>query len=99
GTKSFGISHSSQSSGGPSIHSATITGGCVHFLVKLNKLPPNHRQLFRVSDDQGRELPHRVESFTMGETRYDFVFVDPAADATGVRITAFVHTARKVEAP
>jgi hypothetical protein len=98
GTKSFGVGHSSSTrDNGPTIHSLQIHGECAHLLVKMEHVPAGHRELFRVYDDQGRELPHGVDSFTIGDTYYGFVFVDPAADAQSLRLTAYVHTSRKVE--
>lgn len=96
--KTYGLSHSSRSTNGrPTKHEATITGDCAHLLLKLDHLPPHHRELFRIHDDQGRELPHQTETFTMGDTMYAFLFVDPAPDAQGLRATVYVHTARTVE--
>jgi hypothetical protein len=98
GTKTFGVGQSSSSrNNGPTVHSLHVHGECAHLLVKMEHVPPNHRELFRVYDDQGRELPHGVESFTVGDMYYGFVFVDPAADAQSLRVTAYVHTSRKVE--
>lgn len=96
--KSFSLSNSSTSrNGGPTVHSVDIAGDCAHLVVKLDHLPPNHRELFEVRDDQGRLLPHQVESLTLGDTLYAFLFVAPAADATSLRVTAYVHTARTFE--
>jgi hypothetical protein len=53
--------------------------------------------MFRVHDDQGRELPHQVELFSTTDANYAFVFVAPAADAQSLRLTTFVHTARTVD--
>jgi len=96
--KSFSLSNSSTSrNGGPTVHSVDIAGDCAHLLVKLDHLPPNHRELFQVSDDQGRILQHQAETLTLGDTLYAFLFVAPAADATSLRVTAYVHTARTFE--
>ena len=98
GEKRFGVSHSSSSGvSGPTVHNINISGDCAHLLLKLDHLPPAHRELFRVHDDQGRELPHQVETFTTGDALYVFVFVDPAADAQSLRVTVYAHTARIVE--
>jgi hypothetical protein len=98
GGKTISMGHSSHSvNGGPTVHSAHIAGDCAHFLVKVEHLPKSHRELFRVHDDHGRELPHQVELFEMGDSYYGFVFVDPAADAQSLRLTVYVHMARTVE--
>jgi len=98
GKRTYGVSHStSWRNKGPARDSVSISGSCAHLLVKLEHLPPNHRELFRVYDDLGRELPHQVDTLTTGDTLYAFVFVDPATDAQDVRVTVFVHTARTVE--
>jgi hypothetical protein len=96
--KSFNISHSSTSrSNGPVIETATISGACTHLMVKLDHLPENHRELFSVRDDQGRELPHVVESFVMRDRLYAFVFVAPDDNVSSLQLTVVVHASRSVE--
>jgi len=98
GNKKYTVSHSSSSrNNGPTIHTLTVFGESVHLLLKLEHLPKGHREFFRVHDDQGRELPHYVESLTMKDAYYGFIFVDPADDVQSLRVTAYVHTARTVE--
>jgi hypothetical protein len=96
--KSFSVSNSSTSrNGGPTVHTVDIGGDCAHLVVKLENLPPDHRELFQVRDDQGRILPHQADTLTLGDTLYVFLFVAPAANATSLRVTAYVHTARTFE--
>jgi hypothetical protein len=96
--KSFSVSNSSTSrNGGPTVHSVDIAGNCAHLVVKLDHLPPNHRELFQVRDDQGRILQHQADTLTLGDTLYALLFVAPAANAHSLRVTAYVHTARTFE--
>ncbi|MBS0263951.1 MAG: hypothetical protein JSS02_18575 [Planctomycetes bacterium] len=98
GNKTFSVGHSSSSYGnGTTTHSVQTTGDCVHLLVKMEHVPPNHRELFRVHDQQGRELAHAVESLTIGNVHYAFVFIDPDETVESVRLKVYVHTSRTVE--
>jgi hypothetical protein len=98
GERPYNVSHStSSSSGGSTTSTIAITGDLVHLVLKLANLPPNHRNLLRVHDDQGRELPHRLDRWTGMDAAKYFLFVDPPADAQSLRLTVYVHTARTVE--
>lgn len=98
GNKTYNISQSTQSrSGGPTTSKVAISGDVVHLVFKLANLPLTHRDLIRVHDDQGRELPHRLDRMKGSHAAKYFVFVDPPADAQSVRLTVFIHTARTVE--
>lgn len=72
-----------------------ISGSATHLLLKLKNQPSEHREMFRITDDQGRDVPAAVVGMK-GTHRYLLGFAPPAG-AQSIRVTVFVHTTRKVE--
>ncbi len=98
GDETYGLSHSKEMpSGGPTRSTVAISGNLVHLVLKLSRKPPNHREQFRVQDDQGRDVPHARELIGTPDRGIYYLFVNPAADAKSLQLTVFIHSARTVE--